>query len=65
MTNIRYDDDRKFLQNILDNLNAQKTELETRLDILEDNVTYVEHAIAALKVYEHISNPAPSEVTNG
>lgn len=65
MTNVRYDDDRKFLQNILDNLNAQKSELENRLDILEDNVTYVEHAIAALKVYEHINNPVIAEVANG
>lgn len=60
MTNVKYDDDRKFLTTILDQMNANLSELETRKAILEDQISYVEHSIQALKVYEHINNPMPS-----
>lgn len=65
MTNIKYDDDRKFLNGILDQMNANLADLENRKAILEDQITYIEHSIQALKVYEHINNPATAEVANG
>lgn len=65
MTNIKYDDDRKFLNGILDQMNANLADLENRKAILEDQIAYIEHSIQALKVYEHINNPATSEVANG
>lgn len=65
MNNISYDNDRKFLQNILDGLNNNLSELENRVEIIKDNISYVEHAIQALKVFEHVTNPATSEVVNG
>lgn len=64
MNNIKYDDDRKFLSGILDNMKAQRAELENRLAILDDQICFVEHSIQALKVYEHINNPVTMEVTN-
>lgn len=63
MTN-KYDDHRKFLQNILDSMNANLEDLENRKAILEDQIRYVSDAIQALKVYEHINSPATQEVAN-
>lgn len=62
MTNVKYDDDRKFLNTILEQMNGNLAELETRKAILEDQISYVEHSIQALKVYEHINNPITPEV---
>lgn len=63
MTN-KYDDHRKFLQNILDSMNANLEDLENRKAILEDQIQYVSDAMQALKVYEHINSPATQEVAN-
>lgn len=63
MTN-KYDDHRKFLQNILDSMNANLEDLENRKAILEDQIQYVSDAIQALKVYEHINSPTTQEVAN-
>lgn len=63
MTN-KYDDHRKFLQNILDSMNANLEDLENRKAILEDQIQYVSDAIQALKVYEHINSTASQEVAN-
>lgn len=62
MINHKYDDHRKFLQNILDQMNVNLEELENRKAILEDQIKYVSDSIQALKVYEHINNPVTSEV---
>lgn len=62
MNNVKYDDHRKFLQNILDSMNANLEDLENRKAILEDQIKYVSDAIQALKVYEHINNPVTAEV---
>lgn len=59
----KYDDDRKFLNNILEGLKANRDELENRMNIMEDQISYVEHALQALKVFEHINNPS-QEVDN-
>lgn len=62
MNNPKYDDHRKFLQNILDSMNANLEDLENRKAILEDQIKYVFDAIQALKVYEHINNPVSEDV---
>lgn len=65
MSKFTYDDDRKFLQTILDGLNNNLRELENRQEIIKDQISYVEHSIQALKVFEHVNNPSAGEVENG
>lgn len=59
----KYDAHRAFLERILETMNKNAEELQARLDDLEDQIQYIEDAINALNVYEHI--PSTGEVTNG
>lgn len=51
------------MENTFVEVERLKSELQERLDDLEDQIQYVEDAINALNVYEHI--PSTGEVTNG
>lgn len=53
---MKYDEHRKFLEGILENMNRSLEELQTRAAILEDQIHYIEDAIQALNVFEHIPN---------
>lgn len=57
MANVSFDNDRKFLTTILEGLNKNLEELQNREEIIKDQISYVEHSIQALKVYEHVNNP--------
>lgn len=57
MANVSFDNDRKFLSTILEGLNKNLEELQNREEIIKDQISYVEHSIQALKVYEHVTNP--------
>jgi len=62
ITMAKYDAHRAFLERILETMNKNAEELQARLDDLEDQTRYIEDAISALNVYEHI----PSDgVNNG
>lgn len=50
-----YADDRAYLNGILEIMKKTEAELVTRLDELRDQKKYVEHAMQALSVYEHIN----------
>lgn len=53
-----YADDRAYLNGILEIMKKTEAELNARLDELRDQKKYVEHAMQALSVYEHINtNP--------
>lgn len=56
-----YADDRAYLNGILEIMKKTEAELVARLDELKDQKRYVEHAMQALSVYEHI-NPTSDEV---
>ena len=57
----KYDQDKIFLQRILDSVTKMRDELETRLEELDEQRDYLTHAIDALSVYEHVNSL--SEVT--
>lgn len=52
-----YADDRAYLNGIKEIMKKTESELVARLDELHDQMSYVDHAIAALSVYEHINTP--------
>lgn len=54
MSATKYDEHRKFLEGILENMNRSLEELHNRAAILEDQIQYIEDAIQALNVFEHI-----------
>lgn len=54
MNATKYDEHRKFLEGILENMNRSLEELHNRSAILEDQIQYIEDAIQALNVFEHI-----------
>lgn len=58
----KYDEDRIFLQRIQEAMIKTRDELETRLDELNDQIVYLNNAVNALSVYEHV-NPIVSEAT--
>ena len=58
-----YAQDKIFLQRILETMQKTRDELEVRMDELDDQISYVTHAIDALSVYEHV-NPVSKEVDN-
>lgn len=61
-----YADDRAYLNGIKDIMKKTEAELVARLDELRDQMSYVDHALAALSVYEHItpSVETPAEPVN-
>lgn len=50
----KYDEHRAFLSRILDTMTKNRDELEARLEDLNDQIEYMQDAIQALNVYEHI-----------
>lgn len=56
---VNYEDARAYLNGIIEIMNKTEAELIARLDELKDQKSYVESAINALKVLEHI--PAKEE----
>lgn len=51
---VNYEDARAYLSGILEIMSKTESELVARLDELKDQRSYVESAINALKVLEHI-----------
>lgn len=58
-----YADDRAYLAGIKEIMKKTEAELVARLDELRDQMKFVDNAIKALSVYEHIT-PSNSEVSN-
>lgn len=56
----KYEENRTYLQGIVDAMARTETELTARLDELRDQKKMLEEAIQALNVYEHI-NSTPKE----
>ena len=54
MTN-KYDEHRTFLSGIADAMGRSISELEARIDELKNQKKFVDDAIQALNVYEHVS----------
>lgn len=52
----KYDEHRTFLSGIVDAMARNLAELEARIDELKSQKKFVEDAIQALNVYEHVSN---------
>lgn len=52
----KYEENRTYLQGIVDAMARTETELTARLDELRDQKKMLEEAIQALNVYEHINN---------
>lgn len=50
----KYDEHRAFLSRILDTMIKNRDELDARLEDLNDQIEYMQDAIQALNVYEHI-----------
>lgn len=58
-----YADDRAYLAGIKEIMKKTEAELVARLDELRDQMRFVDNAVNALSVYEHI-NTSSSEVPN-
>lgn len=58
-----YADDRAYMNGIKEIMKKTEAELVARLDELRDQMKYVDNAIKALSVYEHIT-PTTSEVSD-
>lgn len=58
-----YADDRAYLAGIKEIMKKTEAELVARLDELRDQMRFVDNALNALSVYEHI-NTSSSEVHN-
>lgn len=52
----KYDEHRTFLSGISDAMNRNISELEARIDELKNQKKFVDDAIQALNVYEHVSS---------
>lgn len=50
----KYDEHRAFLAKILDTMTKNRDELEARTEDLNDQITFIQDAIQALNVFEHI-----------
>lgn len=55
-----YADHRAYLNGIRQIMTKTETELVARLDELHDQMKYIDDAVKALSVYEHV-NPKPEE----
>ena len=51
----KYDDHRTFLSGISDNMSRSIAELEARVDELKSQKKFLDDAVQALNVYEHVS----------
>lgn len=55
----RYEQDRLFLQRIQEAMIKSRDELETRIEELDAQISYLDHSMNALEVYERV-NPVSS-----
>lgn len=53
---VMYADDRAYMAGIKEIMKKTEAELVARLDELRDQMKYVDNAIKALSVYEHITS---------
>lgn len=54
-TATKYDSERAYLERALEVVRKQHDEYQIRVDDLEDQIGYLETAIKALNVYEHVT----------
>lgn len=52
----KYEQHRAYLERALEEVTRTHDELEVRVDALKDQMGYLEDAIKALEVYEHIDS---------
>lgn len=57
----KYEQHRAYLERALQEVTRTHDELEVRVDALKDQIVYLEDAIKALEVYEHINTASNQE----
>lgn len=56
-----YADDRAYLKGIKELMSKTESELVARLDELHDQMRYIDNALSALSLFEHVSKTEVSD----